>query len=260
MGGLWSPVVLNRLIKEELMEILGVRIDNVDMNKAVEIAETYLKEDKFHMIFTPNPEMIMSANKDAEFKGILNSAVLNIPDGNGIVWASKQTEEVLAERVAGFDFIHRLFELGKDNNINFYFLGSKPGIAERARVNLENTYEYIKIVGTHDGYFDTSEEEKIVEDINDKKTDILLVALGSPKQERFIYKYKDKLNCKIAIGVGGCFDVISGEVKRAPKIFIKLKLEWLYRCLSDFKRMKRLLTVMNFALEVKKSKNESKNS
>jgi len=232
------------------MNILGVRIDKVNMNEAVEVAKEYLQEDKLHMIFTPNPEMIINANEDEEFKNILNSSSLNIPDGNGVVWASQKIQEPLEERVAGFDFIHRLFDLGKDTNINFYFLGSKPGVAEKAKENLEKTHEYIKIVGTRDGYFDADHEEKIVEDINNKKTDVLLVALGSPKQERFIYKYKDKLNCKVAIGVGGCFDVISGEVKRAPKIFIKMKLEWLYRGLSDFKRMKRLMAIPKFMIKV----------
>lgn len=236
------------------MNILGVRIDKVNMNEAVEVAKEYLQEDKLHMIFTPNPEMIINANEDEAFKNILNSSSLNIPDGNGVVWASQKIKEPLEERVAGFDFIHRLFDLGKDTNINFYFLGSKPGVAEKAKENLENTHEYIKIVGTQDGYFNADCEEKIVEDINNKSTDVLLVALGSPKQERFIYKYKDKLNCKIAIGVGGCFDVISGEVKRAPKIFIKMKLEWLYRGLSDFKRMKRLMAIPKFMIKVKKGK------
>ena len=181
-----------------------------------------------------------------EFKTILNSSFLNIADGNGVVWASKQMKDPLEERVAGFDFIHRLFELGKDNDIKFYFLGAKPGIAEKAKENLENTHEYIKIVGAHDGYFSADDENQIIEEINSKNPDVLLVALGSPKQEKFIYKYKDKLNCKIAIGVGGCFDVISGTVKRAPKIFIKLKLEWLYRGLTDLKRIKR---VVDFIIE-----------
>ena len=236
------------------MDILGIRIDKVNMNKAVEIAKTYLEEDKFHMIFTPNPEMIIIANKDEEFKRILNSSSLNIPDGNGVVWAAKQKKDPLEERVTGFDFIHRLFELGKDKNINFYFLGSKPGIAEKAKENLEKTYGYIKRVGVQDGYFTADDENKIIEDINSKQVDVLLVALGAPKQEQFIYKYKDKLNCKIAVGVGGCFDVISGEVKRAPGIFIKLKLEWLYRGLSDLKRTKRLMAIPKFMIKVKKEK------
>jgi N-acetylglucosaminyldiphosphoundecaprenol N-acetyl-beta-D-mannosaminyltransferase len=109
-------------------------------------------------------------------------------------------------------------------------------------------------VGTQDGFFGADDENRIIEDINSKDVDVLLVALGAPKQEQFIYKYKDNLNCKIAIGVGGCFDVISGTVKRAPNIFIKFKLEWLYRGLSDLKRTKRLMAIPKFMIKVKKEK------
>jgi len=232
------------------MDILGVRIDEVDMETAVEKAKEFLESDKINMIFTPNPEFIVNADKDEEFKFILNSSSLNIPDGNGIVWASNKMKKPLKERVAGYDFIHKMFDFGKNKNISFYFLGARPGIAEKAKDKLKEKYEGIKIVGTHDGYFDIDEEESIVKEINKSNPDILLVALGSPKQEKFIYKHKDKLKCKIAIGVGGCFDVISGEVKRAPKIFIKLKLEWLYRGLTDVKRFKRLTAIPKFMIKV----------
>ena len=236
------------------MEVLGIRIDEVNMDEALQKAKGFLESDKFNMIFTPNPEFIINADKDEEFKVILNSSSLNIPDGNGIVWASKKLKTPLKERVAGYDFIHRIFDFGKDKGISFYFLGSKPGVAEKAKDKLKEQYEGIKIVGIHDGYFDLEEEEKLIKEINKAKPDFLLVALGSPKQEKFIYKYKDKLNCKIAIGVGGCFDVISGEVKRAPQIFIKLKLEWLYRGLGDIKRLKRLTAIPQFMIKVLKNK------
>lgn len=235
------------------MEILGVRIDEVTMDEAVVNAKEFLQEDKFHMIFTPNPEMLMVAKDDAEFSKILNSSAMNIPDGNGIVWASKKLKKPLAERVAGFDFIHKLLEFGEDKPISFYFLGSKPGVAEKAAENIQSKYTGVTIVGTNDGYFSVEEEKEIIKKINKAKPDVLLVALGAPKQERFIYKYREKLNCKIAIGVGGCFDVISGNVKRAPKIFIKLKLEWLYRGLTDFRRLKRLTAIPKFMREVKRT-------
>lgn len=236
------------------MDVLGVRIDEVNMEEALQKAKIFLESNKFNMIFTPNPEFIINADKDEEFKVILNSSSLNIPDGNGIVWASKQLKKPLKERVAGYDFIHRIFDFGKDKDISFYFLGSKSGIAEKAKNKLKEQYEGIKIVGTHDGYFTLEEEEMLVNEINKVKPDLLLVALGSPKQEKFIYKYKDKLNCKIAIGVGGCFDVISGEVKRAPQFLIKLKLEWLYRGLGDFKRLKRLVAIPQFMIKILKNK------
>ena len=234
------------------MEILGVRVDEVNMNEAVEKAKKFLTTDTCDTIFTPNPEFIMTADKDKEFKKILNSSSLNIPDGNGIVWASKKIGKPLGERVAGYDFIHKLFDYGKDNNISFYFLGARPGIAEKARDKAVDTYPGLKIVGTCDGYFAKEDEKKIVKDISELKPDILLVALGSPKQEKFINDYKNELGCKIAIGVGGCFDVMSGEVKRAPNLFINLKLEWLYRGLTDIKRLKRLKAIPLFMLKVSK--------
>ena len=236
------------------MEILGVRIDEVTMGEAVEKAETFLEEEKCHMIFTPNPEMLMVAKDDAEFSKILNASDMNIPDGNGIVWASKCLKNPLGERVAGFDFIHKIFAFGENKPISFYFLGSKPGVAEKAAENIQKKFAGVTVVGTHDGYFAMEEEREIVKQINKVNPDVLLVALGAPKQERFIYKYKDKLNCKIAIGVGGCFDVISGNVKRAPSLFIKLKLEWLYRGLTDVKRLRRLTAIPKFMLEIKKSR------
>ena len=137
-------------------------------------------------------------------------------------------------------------------DISFYFLGSKPGVAEKAKKNIEEKYVGIKVVGTHDGYFSVEDEIKVIADINANRPDVLLVAMGAPKQERFINKYRNKLNCKVARGVGGCFDVISGNVKRAPNIFIKLKLEWLYRGLTDIRRLKRLVAIPKFMIKVKK--------
>lgn len=236
------------------MKILDVRIDEVTMAEAVDRVKSFLNEDKMHLICTPNPEMIMTAQDDAEFKSILNSSELNIPDGTGIVWASKKLSGNINERVAGFDFIHRIFELGKDKDISFYFLGSKPGVAELAGKKIEENYLGTRVVGSRDGYFSLEEEKKVIKEINSKNPDVLLVAMGAPKQERFINKYKDKLNCKVAIGVGGCFDVIAGNVKRAPKIFIKLRLEWLYRGLTDFKRLKRLGAIPKFMIAIKRER------
>ena len=238
------------------MDLLGVRIDNVTMEEAVKKTEEFLASDKLHLVCTPNPEMVMAAQEDDEFKKILNSSDLNIPDGYGVVWASKKLGEPFSERVAGFDFIHKIFELGQDMDISFYFLGSKPGVAESAKNKIEEEYVGIKVVGASDGYFSLEEEMNVIDKINSVKPDVLLVAMGAPKQERFIYKYRNKLNCKVAVGVGGCFDVISGNVKRAPKLFIKLRLEWLYRALTDFKRFKRLVAIPRFMKCVRKYKRE----
>ena len=236
------------------MELLGVRIDEVTMDEAVKKTEEFLAHETLHLICTPNPEMVIRAQDDDEIRKILNSSCLNIPDGYGIVWASKELKCPLSERVTGFDFIHKIFELGQNMDISFYFLGAKPGVAKRAKEKIEEDYLGISVVGTHDGYFSVEEEKKIIKEINAVNPDVLLVAMGAPKQERFIYKYRDKLNCKVAIGVGGCFDVISGNVKRAPDLFIRLHLEWLYRAITDFRRFKRLIAIPKFMRQVKKYK------
>jgi len=238
---------------ESEMDLLGIRVDNVSMDDAVKKAEEFLTESKLHFICTPNPEIVMTAQNDEEFKNILNSADLNIPDGKGVVWAAKKLKEPIFERVTGFDFIHRIFELGQDMDISFFLLGAKPGVAELAKEKIEEKYLGIKIVGTNDGYFSVEEEKEIINKINAVKPDVLLVAMGAPKQERFIYKYRNKLDCRIAIGVGGCLDVISGKTKRAPKIFIDLGLEWLYRSCSDFRRLKRIVTLPRFMYHVLKN-------
>ena len=235
------------------VEVLGIYFDNVNMDEAVSRCDDMVNGEKSNLLVTPNPEIVMKAKEDLEYKEIINTrASLVIPDGIGIIKGAEILNTPLKERVAGYDFIHKLFDYGKDNNISFYFLGARPGVAEKARDKALQMYPGLKIVGTCDGYFAKEDEEKIVKDISELKPDVLLVALGSPKQEKFINDHKDKINSKIAIGVGGCFDVLSGETKRAPKIFIKLKLEWLYRGLTDIKRLKRLKAIPLFMLKVKK--------
>ena len=149
------------------MDLLGVRVDNVTMEQAVKKAEGFFTENKMHLICTPNPEMVMLAQDDEEFRKILNSSELNIPDGNGIVWASRKIGEPLSERVTGYDFIHKIFELGQDMDISFYFLGAKPGVAKRAKEKIEEQYVGIKVVGTNDGYFSVEEENEILERISE---------------------------------------------------------------------------------------------
>lgn len=234
----------------KICNILGVPFNNVTYNEAVNILLSFLKEQKNHMVFTPNPEMVMSAKKDKEFNKILNSADLVVPDGIGIVIASKINRKKLKERVAGYDLVQKLFEKIKDTDYTVYFLGAAPHIAEAAKKNMEKKYHGIKIIGVHDGYFDKKKEKIIIDEIKNLKPDILLVGLGVPRQEKWIYSNKNNLPVKISIGVGGSFDVMSGNIKRAPKIFIKLGMEWFYRLLQQPQRFVRMLQLPLFIVEV----------
>ena len=242
----------------EKISVLGVNFDNVNMDEAVQKCMEFLEGNTGNLIVTPNPEIVMRAKDDPEFKDIINNASLVIPDGIGIIKAGKILGTPLKERVAGYDLVCNLFEKGKDGSISFYFWGSKPGVAEMAKANIKEEYPDLNVVGAHHGYFKTEEEEKaIVDEIRELKPDVILVGLGAPKQEKIINKYKDEGIFKIGIGCGGSIDVVAGVVKRAPKIFINMHLEWFYRLLKQPSRLGRMMVLPKFVQEVKKSKKES---
>lgn len=234
--------------------IFDVPIDKVNMKQAVDAVEKFLSEDRLHMIATPNAEIVMMAQKDPEYKEILNKTDLNVPDGSGVIFASKIYKEELPERVAGFDLMMELIKVAAEKKYKIYLLGAKSDVVKGAYLNLKRQYSEIDIVGFHDGYFSKDDEAEIIKDINEKNTDLLFVALGAPKQEKWIYENKNRLKAKVAIGVGGSFDVIAGKVTRAPEIYRKLGLEWFYRLLKEPWRYKRMMALPKFAVKVLFSK------
>ena len=225
--------------KTERIDVLGVGFDNVNMDAAIARCAELLNSDGSHLIVTPNPEIVMKAKEDEEYKNILNNASLVIPDGIGIVKAAQILGTPLQERVAGYDLICNLLDIYKSGKKTFYFWGGKPGVAELAKQKLEEKYPTIKIVGTDDGYFDDAKKEQIIEKITNLHPDILLVGIGFPKQEKLINELLPKNIFKIAIGCGGTLDVLSGTVKRAPKLFIKLHIEWSWRLIKEPTRIRK---------------------
>ncbi|MBQ3053525.1 MAG: WecB/TagA/CpsF family glycosyltransferase [Clostridia bacterium] len=232
------------------INILGVNISNTTMVKALEKAEEFLKTESFDYIFTPNSEIIMSASEDKAFCDIINTASMLTADGIGVIYASRILNSPLPERVAGFDLTVRLLESIAKSGKTAYFFGGAPGVADEAKEKLEKKYPEIKIVGTANGFFDEKKEKEIIQEINDLKPDLLLVCLGCPKQEKWIYNHKDELSCCLAMGVGGTLDVIAGKAKRAPDIFIKFGLEWFYRLIKQPTRFVRMLALPKFLLKV----------
>lgn len=234
--------------------ILGVPFDVVTMEEALAQAKALLESEGQHFICTPNPEIVMEAQKDAELMGILHNADLVIPDGVGVVWASKYSRHRLLERVAGYDLTQRLMQELADTEATFYFFGGAPGVSAAAARKMKKQYPALKIVGGHNGYFDEKEEKRIIQNIKSLSPSILLVGLGAPKQEKWIYDNLRLTGAKLAIGVGGSFDVMAGNVKRAPKLFQKLGLEWFYRLITQPTRWKRMLRLPKFVLAVLKNK------
>lgn len=235
----------------ETIDIFGVLIDKVDTNSTLERIKEFINGNEAKAVFTPNSEMIMIAKNDPELKNVLNSADLSLGDGIGVVLASRILGRSLPERVTGTDTMMNLFKLGSNGSISFYLFGAAPGVADLAVEKLKEMYPKINIVGTHNGFFNAEEEKNITQEINELAPDVLIVGLGAPKQEKWIYKNKENLKVKVCMGLGGSIDIAAGVVKRAPKIFQKLGLEWFYRFMKrPIYRFKRMLKLPQFGLTV----------
>lgn len=231
------------------LNILGVGVDTFDMDGAVEFLTDALSKDGLTKVYTPNSEILLHAYKNEDYANVLNRAELVTADGIGVVYASKILGSSLPERVSGFDLANELLRVSAPSEKTLYLFGGKPGVAEKAAEKITSLYSGIEIVGVADGYFDTEKEAKILSDINKKSPDILFVCLGFPKQERWIDAHSD-INAKIAMGLGGSLDVFAGTVKRAPKIYQKLGIEWLYRLIKQPSRFIRMLALPKFGFTV----------
>ncbi|SDK96306.1 WecB/TagA/CpsF family glycosyltransferase [Natronincola ferrireducens] len=232
------------------VKILDVPIDATTQGEALNQLKLFLEGNTLKKVYTPNPEIVMVAQEDQELLRILQEADLVLPDGIGLIIASKMKGLGLKERVTGVDTMDRLLSYCGAKGKSIYFLGSKPGVAEIASKNIEEKYRGIKIAGFHHGYFKEEDEPEIVEDINGSGADVLFVCLGAPKQEKWIDKHKEKLNCRLAMGVGGSIDVYAGTVKRAPLVFQKVGLEWFYRLVKEPWRIKRMAALPKFLIRV----------
>lgn len=248
----FSPNLLKKVSTKmrNQVKILNIPIDAVSQTQAKERLIEFLDGSSLKQVYTPNPEIIMIAQKDQALKNVLQGADLVIPDGIGLIIASKIKGLQLKERVTGIDTMHQLLLDAAERNKSIYLFGGKPGIAEIACENIENKYKGIRIAGFNHGYFKEEDENQIINNINSVKPDILFVCLGAPKQEKWIYKYKEILQCKIAMGVGGSVDIYSGTAKRAPRIFQKMGLEWFYRLAKEPWRLKRMMLLPKFLLKV----------
>lgn len=235
------------------VKIFGVRVDKVTLKEATELVEEFLQGNELKTIYTPNIEIVMKAKENEQLRNLINQGNLVIPDGIGLVYATKIKKKPLPERVTGFDLSINMIELANRKKMSLYLLGGKPGVAEEAAENIRKKYPNVRIAGYHHGYF--KEDKEIIKEINESNPDIIFVGLGFPKQELWIDLYKTQLKSKIVIGNGGTIDVLAGKVKRAPKIYQSLGLEWFYRLIKEPSRIRRQLVIPKFILQVIFSKN-----
>lgn len=229
------------------VKILGYGVDGYDFEQALVYAQ-----DNGGQVVTINPEMILAAQKSAEFSQIINDAELVIPDGIG-VQIGLQILGYRVKRIPGIEFGYSLLEKYSNAGKKVALVGAKPEVIELAVKNLKEKMPNLNIVYSHDGYF--SNDDDIIKELAESSADLVLIALGSPKQEFFISKLKSYMPNSLMIGLGGSFDVWAGVVKRAPKIYQKLGLEWLYRTIKEPQRFKRIFpTLPLFLLKVLKER------
>lgn len=233
--------------------LLGYNIDLFNVEEALDYSNSLIDSAKSSHIVTINPEIIEYANKHENFAKILKEAELVIPDGIGIKIGLKINGENV-QRITGISFAHSLLENAQKNNIPVALVGAKPHVIEKAYENLKQEMPELNVVYKHDGYFKDCKQE-VIDGIKNASPKLLLVALGAPMQEEFIYELKSILPSTLMIGIGGSFDVWAGEVQRAPEIWQKLGLEWLYRTIKQPERFKRIFpTLPLFVYNVIKEK------
>ena len=230
------------------MKILGVRIDNLTIEEALQRIEGFLEDGQQHYIVTPNPEFLIKAQQDREFRRILNQADLAVADGIGLIFASWFLGQSLKGRITGVDLMKGICQRAVQKNWLIYLFGSVEGIAERTIDNLKEKYPGLQVkVWQSDSQQEISHQPVI-----------LFVALGAPKQEKWIVQNLEKMPLvKLAVGVGGTFDFISGQVRRAPKFLRRLGLEWLWRLFYQPWRIRRIFNaVVKFPWLVFKSRSD----
>lgn len=234
------------------VNILGISFSKLKLKETVELINNKVEEnsDKTFHIITANPEIAIQIQDDPELKKITLEADLITPDGVGIVFASRLKRNPVPERVTGFDLLLELLKAGNEKGWSFYFFGAEESVNKKVAEYVNENYPNVKIAGRHHGFFNGQEEVKIIADIGQAKPDILIVALGSPLADKWIYKHKNRIPAKVTLGVGGSLDVIAGKVKRTPEIWKKLKLEWLHRRIMMPSRKERQKRLKIFAYRV----------
>jgi N-acetylglucosaminyldiphosphoundecaprenol N-acetyl-beta-D-mannosaminyltransferase len=233
------------------INILGVPVHAVTMDQTLTLIDRYMAESRLHQIATVNPEFVMAAQSDHAFRGVLNEADLCLPDGVGLLFAARRLGQTIPGRVPGSELVYQLAEHAAARGWPLYLLGAAPGVAEEAAGIFCRRYPGLTIAGTYAGSPDPAENDDIVRRINDSGARLLYVAYGAPRQDKWIARNREALpGVRVAVGVGGSLDFVTGRAVRAPQWAQKMGLEWLHRLYKEPWRWRRMLALPRFAWRV----------
>jgi len=223
------------------MKFMNIQIDNLTMSETLSEIDKLIKSNISAYVVTPNVDHMVKLQTDTELQAVYKNANLILTDGKPLLWIAKLYGTPIKEKISGSDLFPLLCEMSAQKGYKMFFLGAAEGVAAKAADNLTARYPGLQVVGTYSPPFgfekDKAEMQKIEKMIKDSNPDILIVGLGCPKQEKFMYKYRDRLGVPIALGLGASLDFEAGNIKRAPKWMSEHGLEWFYRFCKEPKRM-----------------------
>ncbi|WP_195951622.1 WecB/TagA/CpsF family glycosyltransferase [Clostridium saudiense] len=223
------------------IKFLNIEVDNLTMDEAIERINDLIVNQKPSYVVTPNVDHIVKLEKDTDFQKVYENADLILTDGMPLIWISKIKRNPIKEKISGSDLFPKICGLAAKKGYKVFLLGAAEGVAAKAAENLKEKYSDLNVVGTYSpsyGFENNEKEiEKIISEINNVKPDILAVGLGAPKQEKFIYNFRDKLNVPVSLAIGASIDFEARNIKRAPKWMQRIGFEWFYRLCKEPKRM-----------------------
>ena len=231
----------------ESVEILGVRVDDVTTAETLDLVAAFVASGMPHQIVTVNPEFVMEAQRNAPFRVLIEEAALSLPDGAGLLWASRRIGHPLRERVTGSDTLPLLAALAAERGYRVYLLGAAPGVAEKAAAALKRANPGLQVVGAYAGSPGPAEDDDLVARVRAAAPQLLFVAYGAPRQDLWIRRNLARLDVPVCMGVGGAFDFVAGVVPRAPGWMRRHGLEWLYRLVCQPWRWRRMAVLPRFA-------------
>ena len=229
------------------IHLLGIRVDDVTFAETLEQMQSFVASGTPHQVCTVNPEFIMTAQRDAEFRQVLARSALNIPDGVFLLWAARRKGHRLRERVTGSDTLPMFAEVAARKGYRVFFLGAADGIAQKAAGVLRARYPAFNVVGCYGGSPLPEQADELIARVRSARPDALFVAYGAPRQDKWIARYADRLGVPLMMGVGGTLDFIAGVVPRAPRLVRQAQLEWLFRLLRQPWRWRRQAAIWQFA-------------